>query len=151
MKQSRHYPTQSEILAIEQAARRAQAAELRRLLALGARKFNESVMRSAKALSDLFAQPRAAAGSRGAEDDRRSAVPGTIIEELARSLPPEVRERYADDLAAAARIEPLITGALAVWNIMMRALAHGFQGVARSLRAAACSLDFAARRLTPTH
>lgn len=151
MKQRRHYATQSEILAIEQAARRAQAAELRRLLALGARKLNESVMRSAKTLSDVFAQPRAAASPRGFQGDRRGAALASVIEELALSLPPEVRERYADDLAAAARIEPLITGGLAAWNITMRALAHGFWGAARGLRAAACSLDFAARRLKPTH
>jgi hypothetical protein len=151
MEQRRYYPTHFEILAIERAARRAQAEELRRLLMLAARRLRVLAVRGATALSQTLVQSPALVSPRGSDERQKRAVRKLIIEGLALSLPAHVRERYAADLAAAARIEPLIDAGLAAWDLTVRVLAQVFHGMARGLRAVARSLDLAAGRLTPTH
>jgi len=151
MKQRRYYATHSEVLALEQAARRAQAVELWRLLTLAGRELKLLAVRGATGRSETPGEPSAPVHRRQLNEPRKHDMRRSIIEELADSLPVEMRARYAGDIAAAARVEPLIDFGLAAWDFTVRVLAHAFEGAARGLRAAARSLDFVARRLAPAH
>lgn len=151
MRQLRFYPTPDEILAIEGAARQAQAAEMLRLATLAASKLkaltHQFTAALARALNQLPAPaPRSSSGDVGAR-----ATLASIIEELGASLPAEFRARYAEELAATARVAPLIDFGFATWDFSVRALARVFQVAARGLRAGAQSLDVTAQHLTPPH
>jgi hypothetical protein len=151
MRQLRFYLTPDEILAIEGAARQAQAAEMLRLATLAASTLkaltHQFAAAFARALDPLPAPvARSSSGDVGAR-----ATLASIMEELGASLPAELRARYAEELSAAARVAPLIDFGLAAWNFSVRALARVFQGAAWGLRAGARSLDVTARRLTPMH
>jgi len=151
MKQILSCPTYGEILTIERAARRAQAAEMVRLATLAAGKLKALTREFAAALSRAFEQSPAKATRSGSG---KSGVPTTLVsimEELGASLPDELRTRYAEELATAARVAPAIDLGFAAWDLTVRVLAWAFQGVARGLRAGAWCLDVAARRLMPLH
>jgi hypothetical protein len=150
MKQILYYPTYGEILTIERAARRAQAVEMVRLAALAASKLKALSRRLGTVLSRTLALPPVPTARGGPGRVGVRAKRASIIEELGASLPAELRVRYAGELAAAARVEPLIDLGLGAWDFTVRALARVFEGVARGLHAGARSLDVAARRLTPT-
>ncbi len=61
MKECRRFPTPREVLAIEQAARRARAEELRRLFAVGARKLKALIARGATAFASKVRRTNAPA------------------------------------------------------------------------------------------
>ena len=68
--------------------------------------------------------------------------------ELADSLPPEVRRRYASDLEAAERIEYAIDLAIEIWGHARSFLGRCCEAVAQGLRSTAVLLDSAARHLS---
>lgn len=151
MKQLLYYPTFDEIIAIERAARRAQAAEMVRLATIAASKLKALTRSFAAALSRSLDRPPAPVTRSGSRDVGARATLSSIMEELGASLPAELRVRFGEELATAARVAPVIDFGLAAWDFSGRALARVFQGAARGLRAGAWSLDVAARRLTPVH
>lgn len=69
--------------------------------------------------------------------------------DAAASLPPAVRHRYAANFEAAERYEHLLESGIEAWRIARRALAKCCQVAAGALRAAARSLDRAARHIRP--
>jgi hypothetical protein len=151
MKHILYYPTYGEILTIERAARRAQAVEMIRLAALAASKLKALSRQFAVALSRAFDQPAAPATRSRHGNSGAPATLVSIMEELGASLPDELRTRYAEELATAARVAPAIDFGLAAWDFTVRVLAGAFQGIAQSLRAGAWCLDAVARRLMPLH
>jgi len=146
MYQLRDFPTYDEILAIEHAARRAQAAEVSRLIALGFRKLFALTRKMAGVLSDALALP-ATGGESGSSGSATTLT--SIMKELGASLPEEVRNRYSEELATAIRVAPVLDMAFAAWESVVRVLAQAFRGIAQALRATARGLDVAARRLMP--
>ena len=151
MRQLRFYPTPDEILAIEGAARQAQAAEMLRLATLAASKLKALTRDFTAALARPLDQIPAPAARSSSDDIGARATLASIIDELGASLPAEFRARYAEELAAAARVAPLIDFGFAAWDFSVRALARVFQGAAWGLRAGALSLDVTARVLRPMH
>ena len=149
MKQILCYPTYGEILAIERAARHAQAVEMVRLAALAASKLKAITHRCATALSRSL-NPASGTG----DGNRHAEAPVTlasILEELAASLPEEMRKRHSQELLTAARVAPVIDLGIAAWEFLARIVAGMIHGTAQSLRAGAWCLDAAARRLLPLH
>jgi hypothetical protein len=63
------------------------------------------------------------------------------------SLPPEVQRRYARDLAAAERYEPMLDLAIEIAGIARRVLGRCCRVVAQGLRVSAALLEAAAWRL----
>lgn len=151
MRQLRDYPTYDEILAIEHAARRAQAAEVGRLAILAASELKARTLQIAAVLWRAFEQATAPATRSAYGGSDVPATFASIIEELGASLPGEVRARYAEDLATATRVAEAIDFGVAAWDFTAGVLAQVFQGMARSLRAGAWFLDTAARRLMLPH
>jgi len=146
MLQLRDFPTYHEILAIEHAARRAQAAEVSRLIALAFGKLVALTRKMAGALSSAFDLP-VTGGSSGSSGSSTTLT--SIMEELGASLPDEVRTRYAEELATAIRVAPVLDMGFATWESAVHVLAQTFRGIAQALRATARGLDVAARRLMP--
>jgi len=145
----RTYPRYDEILAMEQAARAARAAEMGRVAALAASKLKAITHRCAAALSrSLNPTPGTGDGNRHAE---APATLASILEELAASLPEEMRMRHSQELLTAARVAPVIDLGIAAWEFLARFVAGMIHGTAQSLRAGAWCLDAAARRLLPVH
>lgn len=139
----RKYPTHDEVLAIELAARRAQAAELERLSIVAVRKAGAFAIGAVKVAGRAL--------TRSAQDtaSRAPAARATDIAEFSASLPEDLRRRYASELAAAERVEPLINFGLAAWNFGVGTIARGIQAAARGLHAAARSLEGVACRMAP--
>ncbi len=146
MLQLRDFPTYDEILAIEHAARRAQAVEVSRLVALAFGKLVALTRKMAGALSSAFDLP-VTGGSPGGSGSSTTLT--SIMKELGASLPDEVRIRYSEELATAIRVAPVLDIAFAAWESVVRVLAQAFRGIAQALRATARGLDVAARRLMP--
>ena len=144
MMEVRDFPTYGEMFAIEHAARRAQAAEVSRLLALAFRKLIALARKAGGALSNAFDLP---ATGGGPGKPRASTTLTSIMEELYESLPDDVRLRYAEELATAVRIAPVLDLGFAAWEFVARVLAQLFRGAAQTLRASARGLDMAAVRL----
>jgi len=146
----RDYPAYDQILAIEHAARRAQAEEIRRLAILGASRLTALTRQFAAALARALDQTPvpATGGSSGKSEPTTLA---SIMAELGASLPDELRTRYAEELATATRVAPAIDFGLAAWDFTVRAVAGLFQVFAYGLRAGAWGLDSVARRLMPLH
>ena len=144
MMQLRDFPTYGEMFAIEHAARRAQAAEVSRLIALGFRKLITLARKAAGILSGALHQP-----TTGGRSGNSVASPtlSSIMRELGESLPEDVRARYGEELATAIRVAPVLDLGFAAWEFTVRVLAQGFRSVAQGLRAGAWCLDAAARRL----
>jgi len=145
----RTYPRFDEILAMEQAARAARAAEMGRVAALAASKLKAITHRCATALSRSL-NPASGTG----DGNRHAEAPVTlasILEELAASLPEEMRKRHSQELLTAARVAPVIDLGIAAWEFLARIVAGMIHGTAQSLRAGAWCLDAAARRLLPLH
>lgn len=149
MMQLRDFPTHGEIRAFELAARRAQSEEIYRLATLAASRLKVLAGKFAATLSRAPDQPPATRRGPG-----HSSAPGTllsIMEELAASLPDDLRTRYSEELMTAARVAPLIDLGFAMGEFTVRTLAGVFRGIAQGLRAGARCLDVAARRLVPLH
>jgi hypothetical protein len=146
MKQLRPYPTPEEIIAFKRAARRAQAEEMIRLATLAASKLKTRTRQFAAALTRAIDQPRAPASGSSSRNPGARATLASIMEELAATLPAELKAHYTEELAAAARFAPMIDFGLAAWDFAVRALAQVFRGAALGLRVGAWSLDMAAQR-----
>lgn len=146
MMEVRDFPTYGEMFAIEHAARRAQAAEVSRLLALALRKLIALARKAAGALLNAFDRPATGGGSGNTEAPTTLT---SIMEELYESLPDDVRLRYAEELATAVRVAPVLDLGFAAWEFAARVLAQLFRSVAQALRTSARGLDMAARRLMP--
>jgi len=144
MMEVRDFPTYGEMFAIEHAARRAQAAELSRLIGLGFRKLIALARKTANVLSNALELPATGGGS---GSPGASTTLTSIMEELYESLPDDVRLRYAEELATAVRVAPVLDLGFAAWEFTARFLARFFRGIAQTLRASARGLDIAARRL----
>jgi hypothetical protein len=71
----------------------------------------------------------------------------TFWKQIAASLPPEVRVRYARDLEAAERFEHVIDLAIETWNRARRVLGRCCEALAQGLRRTARLFDSAARQL----
>ena len=141
----RVYPNYDEILLIEQTARRERAAEMGRLAALAASKFESVVRRNVAALSQgNDRKPRLQTG--GVRDTRALA---SILDDLYASLPDEFRARYSQELMTAARVAPAIDLTMETLGLAVRFVAGAFHGLAQGLRAGAWCLDVAAKRLMP--
>jgi len=151
MVQLRDFPTQEEIRAFELAARRAQSEEIYRLAALAAARLKALAGKFAAPSLRALDQPPAPATGRGPGHSSASGTLLSIMEELAASLPDDLRTRYSEELMTAARVAPLIDLGFAMWEFTVRALAGVIRGIAQGLRAGARCLDFAARRLMPLH
>jgi len=67
------------------------------------------------------------------------------------SLPPAVQRRYARDLAAAERFEPMLDLAIEIAGLAKRVFGRCCRAVAQGLRVSAALLDAAARRLALRH
>ncbi|KPK55121.1 MAG: hypothetical protein AMJ63_00710 [Myxococcales bacterium SG8_38_1] len=151
MMKLRAYPTYDEILAIEHAARGARAMELARLAVHAASKLKALTRQVAAAILPALDQTPAPAT---VSSYNHTVAPGTlasVMEELGASLPSELRTRYAEELATAARVAPAIDFGCAALDFAVCVVAGVFQGVAQGLRAGAWCLDAAARRLMPLH
>ena len=146
MMEVRDFPTYGEMFAIEHAARRAQAAELSRLIGLGFRKLVALARKTAGALSNMLDLSATGGGSGNTE---ASTTLTSIMEGLYESLPEDVRKRYAEELATAVRVAPVLDMGFAAWEFGARVIAQLFRGIARTLRASARGFDIAARRLMP--
>lgn len=151
MMKLRAYPTYDEILAIEHAARRAQAEEIGRLAVLGASRLKALALQFAGVVSSALDQSPALATRRGSGNSQRRTALASVMEELCASLPPQVRVLYAEDLAVATRVAGAIDFCIAIWDFTVGILAGVFHGLAGGLRAGAWCFEVAARRLTPLH
>jgi len=147
----RDFPTYEEIQAFERAARRAQAEEMYRLVALAAGKLKALAGKFLAALSGAPDKPAAVATGGGLRDSDARPALLSILEDLAASLPAELRTRYAEELLTAARVAPVIDLGFAMWDVTVRTVAGTIRGIAQGLRAGAWCLDVAARRLMPLH
>ncbi len=150
MKECRRFPTLQELHAIEQAARRARAEELRRLFAVGARKLRALIARGVMAFASKVraARTHRCATVRNVGSTTRQTMSTSFWKEAAASLPPEVRRRYTANFEAAERFEYLVDVGIEAWGFARRTLAKSCQVAAHTLRTAARILDTAARRLT---
>jgi hypothetical protein len=149
MMKVRDFPTHEEIRALELAARRAQSDEIYRLAALAVSRLKALAGQLAATLSGTLDQPPAVATGRGSGHSGARATLLSIMEELAASLPDDLRSRYAEELMTAARVAPLIDFGFAMWDFTVRTLAGIIHGIAHGLRVGAWCLDVAARRLMP--
>jgi hypothetical protein len=149
MMQLRDFPTHEEIRAFELAARRAQSEELYRLAALAASELKALAGKFLTALSGALDKPAAVAAGGGLRDSDARPALLSILEDLAASLPDELRTHYADELLTAARVAPAIDLGFAMWDFTVRTAAGIIRGTAQGLRAGAWCLDVAARRLMP--
>ena len=146
-----YYPTYDELHAIEQAARRAQAEEMRRLAVLGASRLKALVLQFAGASSRAADQTLPSATRNGPGNSRGGETLVSIMEKLGDSLPPRVKVLYAEDLATATRVAGAIDFCIEAWNFTVGVVAGVFHGIAQGLRAGAWFLDLAARRLMLLH
>lgn len=151
MMHQRYFPTHEEIRVLERAARRAQSEEIFRLAALAASRVKALAGGFAAALSRALEQPPAPTTGGGSGNSGAPATLLSILEELAASLPDEMRTRYAEELLTAARVAPVIDLGFAMWDFTVRTVAGIIHGIAQGLRAGAWCLDVAARRLMPLH
>ena len=67
------------------------------------------------------------------------------------SLPPEVRERHAGELAGAQRVCEMIDLAIEAWGLVRLVIARGCLAAARGLRVAARLFDNAAEHISLRH
>ncbi len=151
MMQLRDFPTHEEIRALELAARRAQSEEICRLAALAVNRLKALAGEFTAAFFRAPDEPPAPATGGGSS---RSGAPATllsIMEELAASLPHDLRTRYAEELMTAARVAPAIDLGISTWELTVRFLASAIHAIADGLRAGAWCLDVAARRFMPFH
>lgn len=72
----------------------------------------------------------------------------SFMQEIAASLPPEVRRRYARDLEAAERLERALDLAFEIWGHAKPFLGRCCETMAQGLRGTASMFDSAARRLS---
>ena len=79
---------------------------------------------------------------------RSKTMTTSFWKEIAESLPPEVRRRYAQDLAAAERLEPMINLTIEISGHARRPLGRCCEVVAQGMRGTARLLEAAARRLS---
>jgi hypothetical protein len=149
MMQQRCFPTYEEIRALEAAARRAQSEEIFRVAALAAGKLKALAGTFLAALSGAPDKPAAVATGGGLRDSDARPTLLSILEDLAASLPDELRARYAEELLTAARVAPVIDLGFATWDFTVRTVAGIIHGIAQGLRAGAWCLDVAARRIMP--
>ena len=149
MRQVRDFPTYAEIQALERAARRAQAEEMYRLATLSASRLKALAVRFAAGVSRAIDQPSALRTGAGSVGSHAPATLLSILENLSASLPDDLRERHAAELATAMRVAPAIDLAVALWDFTVRVVAGAIRTVAQGLRAGAWCLDLAARRLMP--
>ena len=151
MVQVRYFPTYEEIQALERAARRAQAEEIYRVATLAARRLKALTARFAAALSGALDQTPSLATTGGPGDSNAPATLLSILEDLADSLPENLRARHEAELMTAMRVAPAIDLGIATWEFTVRMIAAAIHGIAQVLRAGAWGLDAAARRLMPLH
>jgi hypothetical protein len=147
----RDFPTYEEIQAFERAARRAQAEEMYRLATLAADRLKSLAAKFSAALSDGLDQTPSPATTGGPGDSGAPVTLLSILEDLAASLPENLRARYEAELMTATRVAPAIDLGIATWEFTVRVLAGAIRGIAQVLRAGAWGLDAAARRLMPHH
>ncbi|HXV12352.1 MAG TPA: hypothetical protein VD839_16255 [Burkholderiales bacterium] len=145
----RDFPTYEEIQAFERAARRAQAEEMYRLATLAAGSLKSLAAKFAAVLSGALHQTPSLATTGGPGDSNSPATLLSILEDLADSLPENLRARHEAELMTAMRVAPVIDLGIAAWEFTVRVLAGTIRGIAQVLRAGARGLDVAARRLMP--
>ena len=145
----RDFPTYEEIQDFERAARRAQAEEMYRLATLAAGSLKSLAAKFAGALSAAFDQTPSPATTGGPGDSSARTTLLSILEDLADSLPANLRARHEAELMTAMRVAPAIDLGIASWEFTVRVLAGAIRGIAQVLRAGAWGLDVAARRLMP--
>lgn len=151
MMQVRQFPTYDEIQGLERAARRAQAEEIHRLAALGVEGVKTRTAKFAATFLRALREPPAPATGRGSGNANASGTLLSVLENLAASLPENLRARYEAELMTAIRVAPAIDIGIATCEFTVRLLAGAIHVIAQGLRAGAWCLDVAARRLVPLH
>lgn len=151
MMQVRDFPTHAEIQAFERAARRARAEEMYRLVTLAANRLKALAAEFAAAFSAAPDHTPARATTGGSGHSNSPATLLSILEELADSLPENLRARHEAELMTAMRVAPAIDLGIATWQFTVRIIAGAIRGIAQVLRAGAWGLEAAARRLMPSH
>jgi hypothetical protein len=135
------FPTPEEMRAIEQAARRARAVAIGRLMAAAGHQLKERIHRT-------DAAPR----TRSQFPTKRKTMTTTLFWKNAlASLPPSAQRRYAATFEAAERFEILLDLGIETWGSAKHALAKICRAVAHAMRGTARILDSAAHRLLPVH
>jgi hypothetical protein len=147
----RDFPTYEEIQAFERAARRAQAEEMYRLATLAASRLKALAAKFVATFSEALDQTPAPTATGGPGDSNVPVTLLSILEELAASLPANLRARHEAELMTAMRVAPALDLGIAAWEFTVRVLAGAIRGIAQVLRAGAWGLDAAARRLMPLH
>jgi hypothetical protein len=128
------------MLAIEQAARRARAHAIARVLAAAGHRLKELIRRTEAAPRTSSRFPT-----------RRKTMTTLFWKDALASLPPDVQRRYAATFEAAERFETLLDLGIEAWGSAKHALAKICQASARAMRVTARILDSAAHRLLPVH
>jgi len=137
------FPSPAEMLALERAARRAQAKAIARLFAAAGRQLKEMIMKVPRT------DPAPREGSRF--PTKRKTMTTSFWKDALASLPPSVQRRYAASFEAAERYEALLDLGVEAWDSAKHALARICQAAARAMRATARILEGAAHRLLPMH
>jgi len=145
------YPSPGEVLAIERAARRAQAEAIARLLAAAARHLKEMIVGGATVPVGEVRRTGAAPHDKSQFPAKRKTMTTSFWKDALASLPPAVQRRYAASFEAAERYEALLDLGVEAWDSGRRALGKICQATARAMRGTARILEDAAHRLLPMH
>ena len=137
------FPTPEELRAIEQAARRARAQGIGRLLAATGRQLKELV-RSTNAAPRYSSQLPSL-------PIRRKTMTTLFWQNALASLPPQLQRRYAATFEAAERFDTLLDLGIEAWVFARHALAKICKTAAYAMRGTARILDRAAHQLLPAN
>src|SRR5216117_756624 len=130
------------MLALERAARRAQAKAIARLFAAAGRQLKEMIMKVPR----TDPAPR----ERSRFPTKRKTMTKSFWKDALASLPPSVQVRYAASFEAAEHFDALLDRVIEAWGSAKQGLAKICQASARAMRGTARVLEEAAHRLLPT-
>jgi hypothetical protein len=133
--ESFRYPTPEEMLALDQAARRARAEAIASVFAAAGRQLKELIRAGAAA-------PRA----RAQIPTERKTMSTLFWRNALASLPPSVQRRYASTFEAAERFEAMLDLGIEVWCFAKDAFAKTCEAAAHAMRGTARTLDRAEHR-----
>jgi len=145
------FPTPAEMLAIERAARQAQAEAIARLLAAAGRRLKKMIVGGAAVLANEVRRTAATPRDRSEFPIKRKTMTTLFWKNALASLPPSVQRRYAASFQAAERFEALLDLGIEAWGSARHTLAKICQAAARAMRGTARLLEGAAHRLLPMH
>jgi hypothetical protein len=139
--ESFRFPTPEEMLALDQAARRARAQAIGSVFAAAGRQLKELIRRAADATRTRSQFPTKR------KTMTATSTTASFWKDALASLPPGAQRRYASTFEAAERFEILLDLSIEAWGFARDALAKICHAAAHALRGTARILDRAAHRL----